>query len=152
MNNHGTYISGENVIVFSCYFTMFYRLDTIPLTILFYVNILHEINIRNGGLIRLRIILFKLASFRYDRMEEESLNDEFGSRDKQKQQKEKGPIRDFSLFFFVMISSILLFLYPFASKEKVNYFTGENPILFQGKQEGNALSMENDRSTFLLNF
>jgi hypothetical protein len=42
-----------------------------------------------------------------------------------------------------MISSILLFLYPFASKEKVNYFTGENPILFQGKQEGNALSMEN---------
>jgi hypothetical protein len=37
--------SRENEIVFSCYFTMFYRLDTIPLTILFYVNILHEIYI-----------------------------------------------------------------------------------------------------------
>ena len=85
MNNHGTYTSGENEIVFSCYFTMFYRLDTIPLTILFYINILHEIYIRNGVLIRLRIILFNLASFRYDRMEEESCNDEFGSRDKQKQ-------------------------------------------------------------------
>src|SRR3954449_4799708 len=91
--------SGENLIVFSCYFTMFYRLDTIPLIILFYVNILHEINIRNGVLIRLRIILFNLASFRYDRMEEESLNDEFGSRDKQKQQKEKDPSGIFDCSF-----------------------------------------------------
>lgn len=91
--------SRENEIVFSCYFTMFYRLDTIPLTILFYVNILHEINIRNGVLIRVLIILFNLASFRYDRMEEESLNDEFGSRDKQKQQKEKDPFRVFVCSF-----------------------------------------------------
>ena len=48
------------------------------------------------------------------------------------------------IVLFVMISSILLFLYPFASKEKVNYFTGEHPILFNGKQEGNALFMENE--------
>ena len=48
------------------------------------------------------------------------------------------------IVLFVMISSILLFLYPFASREKVNYFTGENPILFKGKQEGNALFMENE--------
>lgn len=37
-----------------------------------------------------------------------------------------------------MISSILFFFYPFASKEKASYFEGENPILFQGKQRGNA--------------
>ena len=54
-----------------------------PSTILF--NIVHEIFIMNGVWIRLRITLFNLASFRYDRMEEESCNDEFGSRDTQKQ-------------------------------------------------------------------
>ena len=43
-----------------------------------------------------------------------------------------------------MISSIFLLLYPFASKEKVNYFTGEHPILFNGRQEGNALLVENE--------
>ncbi|HVI20710.1 MAG TPA: stalk domain-containing protein, partial [Bacillus sp. (in: firmicutes)] len=60
-----------------------------------------------------------------------------------KNSKRKRILLGFLIVLFVMISSILLFLYPFASKEKVNYFTGENPILFQGKQEGNALSMEN---------
>lgn len=40
--------------------------------------------------------------------------------------------------FILVISSILLFFYPFASKEKVSYFSGEYPILFQGKQAGNA--------------
>ena len=90
----------ENEIVFSCYFTMFYRLDTIPLTILFYVNILHGIYIRNGVLIRLRIILFNLASFRYDRMEEESIKWRIWfSRDKQKQQKKKDPYRVFDCSF-----------------------------------------------------
>lgn len=39
----------------------------------------------------------------------------------------------------VIISSILLFLYPFASSEKTSYFTGENPVLFEGKQQGNAI-------------
>ncbi|MGI8383761.1 glycosyl hydrolase family 18 protein [Robertmurraya sp. P23] len=39
----------------------------------------------------------------------------------------------------VIISSILLFFYPFASSEKTSYFTGENPVLFQGKQQGNAI-------------
>lgn len=39
----------------------------------------------------------------------------------------------------LVISSILLLLYPFASKEKVPYFSGSNPILFEGKQVGNAL-------------
>lgn len=38
-----------------------------------------------------------------------------------------------------IISSILLFFYPFASSEKTSYFTGENPVLFEGKQEGNAI-------------
>jgi spore germination protein YaaH len=40
---------------------------------------------------------------------------------------------------FLVISSILLFFYPFASSEKTSYFKGENPILFLGKQRGNAL-------------
>lgn len=39
----------------------------------------------------------------------------------------------------LIISSSLFILYPFASKEKVNYFKGENPILYNGQQEGNAL-------------
>ncbi|WP_066049380.1 glycosyl hydrolase family 18 protein [Robertmurraya korlensis] len=38
-----------------------------------------------------------------------------------------------------IISSILLYFYPFASSEKTSYFTGDNPVLFQGKQEGNAI-------------
>ena len=60
-----------------------------------------------------------------------------------KNSKRKRILLGFLFVLFVIISSILLFLYPFASKEKVNYFTGEHPILFQGKQEGNALFMEN---------
>ena len=60
-----------------------------------------------------------------------------------KNSKRKRILLGFLFVLFVMISSILLFLYPFASREKVNYFTGEHPILFQGKQEGNALFMEN---------
>ena len=43
------------------------------------------------------------------------------------------------LGLFLIISSILLFLYPFASSKKVAYLKGDNPILFLGKQEGNAL-------------
>ena len=43
------------------------------------------------------------------------------------------------LSFLFIISSILLFLYPFASAEKKAYFEGENPVLFNGKQEGNAI-------------
>jgi spore germination protein YaaH len=42
-------------------------------------------------------------------------------------------------FLFILFSSILVIYYPFASKEKIDYFSGENPILFDGKQEGNAL-------------
>jgi spore germination protein YaaH len=45
---------------------------------------------------------------------------------------------------FLLISSILLFLYPFASREQVNYFDDKNPILFNGKQEGNALLIEDE--------
>ncbi|WP_449622958.1 glycosyl hydrolase family 18 protein [Robertmurraya sp. Marseille-Q9965] len=43
------------------------------------------------------------------------------------------------LSVILVISSILLLLYPFATKEKVNYFSGKNPILFEGKQQGNAI-------------
>ena len=45
---------------------------------------------------------------------------------------------------FLLTSSILLFLYPFATREQVNYFDGKNPILFNGKQEGNALFIEDE--------
>lgn len=41
--------------------------------------------------------------------------------------------------FILIISSILLLLYPFASKVKEAYFEGENPILFKGEQVGNAI-------------
>ena len=89
----------KNEFVFSCYFTMFYGLDTIPLAILFHDYILYEIYRNNGVLIRLRINLSKLTSFRYDRMEEERCNDEFDSRDTQEQQKEIYPIRVRDCFF-----------------------------------------------------
>ncbi|MED3573153.1 glycosyl hydrolase family 18 protein [Cytobacillus praedii] len=45
--------------------------------------------------------------------------------------------------FLLIISSIILLLYPFASSEKEPYFQGENPILFEGKQAGNAI-IENE--------
>lgn len=41
--------------------------------------------------------------------------------------------------FILIISSILLIFYPFASTEKTSYFTGEHPILFEGSQVGNAV-------------
>lgn len=41
--------------------------------------------------------------------------------------------------FFVVISTILFILYPFGNNEKVNYFQGENPVLLNGEQIGNAI-------------
>jgi spore germination protein YaaH len=43
------------------------------------------------------------------------------------------------LSIFMIVSSILLLLYPFASKEETKYFQAKNPILFKNKQHGNAL-------------
>lgn len=43
----------------------------------------------------------------------------------------------------IIVSSVLLYFYPFASKEKASYYSGEYPILYEGKQAGNAL-MEGD--------
>jgi spore germination protein YaaH len=43
----------------------------------------------------------------------------------------------------LIISSIFLILYPFASTEKKTYFQGQHPILFMGKQQGNALIERN---------
>ncbi|MFJ5718184.1 glycosyl hydrolase family 18 protein [Neobacillus sp. NPDC093127] len=43
----------------------------------------------------------------------------------------------------LILSSIYLLLYPFASPDKKVYFQGDNPILFAGIQKGNAL-MEGD--------
>jgi spore germination protein YaaH len=40
---------------------------------------------------------------------------------------------------FLVISSITLLLYPFASQEKKTYFTGKYPIVYNGKQQSNAL-------------
>lgn len=45
----------------------------------------------------------------------------------------------FLLSFTLIISSILLLFYPFASKDKASYFDGENPILIDGQQAGNAI-------------
>ncbi|MDQ1145876.1 spore germination protein YaaH [Bacillus sp. SORGH_AS 510] len=39
----------------------------------------------------------------------------------------------------LIFSSIFFMLYPFASTEKKAYFEGKHPILFKGKQLGNAL-------------
>ncbi|UII54137.1 glycosyl hydrolase family 18 protein [Cytobacillus spongiae] len=45
--------------------------------------------------------------------------------------------------FFLIISSSLLILYPFASKERTDYFIGEHPILYKGEQVGNAVVENN---------
>ncbi|WP_318502602.1 glycosyl hydrolase family 18 protein [Bacillus sp. T3] len=42
----------------------------------------------------------------------------------------------------MVLSSILLFFYPFASKEKAAYFKGEYPIVFSGQQTGNAILID----------
>lgn len=39
----------------------------------------------------------------------------------------------------VVLSTILLIFYPFGNNEKVNYFQGENPVLLNGEQIGNAI-------------
>ncbi|WP_394232268.1 glycosyl hydrolase family 18 protein [Niallia oryzisoli] len=51
----------------------------------------------------------------------------------------KGILAGLVGLLLLILSISLFFLYPFASKEKVNYFSGDNPILYNGKQEGNAL-------------
>lgn len=45
------------------------------------------------------------------------------------------------LFFSaLLLSSVIIYLlYPFASNEKKEYFTGQHPILFKGSQAGNAM-------------
>ncbi len=43
------------------------------------------------------------------------------------------------LAFLLVTSSIFILYYPFASKDKKAYFQGENPILFNGQQQANAL-------------
>ncbi|SFA89204.1 MULTISPECIES: glycosyl hydrolase family 18 protein [unclassified Bacillus (in: firmicutes)] len=42
------------------------------------------------------------------------------------------------IFVALSISLLLTILYPFASTEKTAYFTGKSPILYKGKQVGNA--------------
>jgi len=39
----------------------------------------------------------------------------------------------------VVISFIMLMFYPFANKDKVEYFKGKNPVLLNGEQVGNAI-------------
>ena len=58
---------------------------------------------------------------------------------KQTKIQKKWVLASFMLFFILIISSILLFLYPFDSRKKEAYFNGDNPILFNGIQAGNGL-------------
>nr|WP_066394109.1 glycosyl hydrolase family 18 protein [Cytobacillus eiseniae] len=41
--------------------------------------------------------------------------------------------------FLLIVSSVVFLLYPFASTSKLDYFEGENPILFEGKQAGQSI-------------
>ena len=58
---------------------------------------------------------------------------------KQTKIQKKWVLASFMLFFILILSSILLFLYPFDSRKKEAYFNGDNPILFNGIQAGNGL-------------
>ncbi|KAB2331534.1 peptidoglycan hydrolase [Cytobacillus depressus] len=62
---------------------------------------------------------------------------------KQKPLSKKWIIGGLLFAFCLIISSILLILYPFASKQKESYFHGEYPILFEGTQAGNAIQEGN---------
>lgn len=55
------------------------------------------------------------------------------------------------LAIFMILSSILLLLYPFASKEKVKFFQHDYPILFKNKEVGNAL-VEDDKVFLPISF
>lgn len=50
-------------------------------------------------------------------------------------------------FAIILLGSLLLFFYPFASSQKSTYFQGENPILFNGQQAENA--MIDDKSVYV---
>ncbi|MGM0788615.1 glycosyl hydrolase family 18 protein [Bacillus infantis] len=52
--------------------------------------------------------------------------------------KKRGLVAGVVLVLLAVISGIIFWLYPFASPVKEDYFSGENPIIFEGKQEGNA--------------
>jgi spore germination protein YaaH len=58
---------------------------------------------------------------------------------RQRKPSKKWIISGLLIAFLLVTSSIILLLYPFASKEKAEYFIGEHPILFQGSQAGNAV-------------
>lgn len=58
---------------------------------------------------------------------------------KQTNIKKKTLLTVLILSFTLIISSILLFLYPFDSRKKADYFKGDYPIIFNGKQAGNGL-------------
>ncbi|PLR78621.1 peptidoglycan hydrolase [Bacillus sp. V3-13] len=60
-------------------------------------------------------------------------------REKQKQLSTKWIAGGLLLACLMIMTSVLLLLYPFASKEKENYFIGDTPILFKGAQAGNAI-------------
>ncbi|WP_180955602.1 MULTISPECIES: glycosyl hydrolase family 18 protein [Bacillus] len=60
-------------------------------------------------------------------------------REKRKQLSKKWIAGGLLLACLMVISSVLLLLYPFASKVKDNHFIGDNPILFKGAQAGNAI-------------
>lgn len=58
---------------------------------------------------------------------------------KQKSIKKRWIFIGFIFSFLLIVSSILLLLYPFASAERQTYFSGEHPIVFKGVQAGNAI-------------
>ena len=48
------------------------------------------------------------------------------------------PLDAVILFLAVLAGGLIVYLYPFAAKEQAAYFQGSFPIVFQGKQAGNA--------------
>ncbi|WP_141432345.1 glycosyl hydrolase family 18 protein [Bacillus sp. 03113] len=51
----------------------------------------------------------------------------------------KGIIFGLILAFLLITSSLYFLFNPLSSHEKVDYFSGENPVIFKGKQEANAI-------------
>lgn len=72
----------------------------------------------------------------YDSMEEER---KMAQIEYNKKRSPKWIIGGLMIAVLLIASSIFWLLYPFASKEKVTYFQNDYPILFEGKQQGNAI-------------
>ncbi|KAB7671274.1 glycosyl hydrolase family 18 protein [Bacillus sp. B1-b2] len=60
-----------------------------------------------------------------------------------KKNKKKPIIIGLIIAILLIVSSVIMLLYPFANNTKIDYFEGEKPVFYNGEQIGNALYQNN---------